>query len=93
MESITQLLEACSLPEKTLLVEFAKIKNPPSSKKLMLMKLFVKQPGLSDSEYSLKIYQKPEGAAYFQLKKRVKDEFEELFMLLKPTAAKIETQF
>ncbi len=92
MESLTQLLEACSLPEKTLLVEFAKIKNPPSSKKLMLMKLFVNQPGLSNSEYSQKIYKKPEGAAYFQLKKRVKDEFEELFILLKPTAANIETQ-
>ena len=92
MESITQLLDACSLPEKTQLVEFAKIKNPPSSKKLMLMKLYVSQPGLTDAEYSQKIYKKPEGAAYFQLKKRVKDEFEELFLLLKPTCIKKENQ-
>nr|WP_091696646.1 hypothetical protein [Algoriphagus locisalis] len=92
MESIHQLLDACSLPEKTQLVEFAKIKNPPSSKKLRLMKLFVSQPGLSDTEYAQKIYNKPEGAAYFQLKKRVKDEFEELFLLLKPTCAKKENQ-
>ncbi|WP_425636475.1 hypothetical protein ACPUEN_13755 [Algoriphagus yeomjeoni] len=92
MESINQLLEACSLPEKTQLLEFAKIKNPPGSKKLMLMKLFVNQPGLSDTEYSQKIYKKPEGPAYFQLKKRVKDEFEELFLLLKPTCIKKENQ-
>ncbi|MEB2783068.1 hypothetical protein [Algoriphagus persicinus] len=92
MESINLLLDACSLPEKMQLVEFAKIKNSPSSKKLMLMRLFVSHPGLSDSEYSQKIYKKPEGAAYFQLKKRVKDEFEELFLLLKPTCIKKENQ-
>lgn len=92
MESLNQLLDACSLPEKTQLVEFAKIKNPPSSKKLLLMKLFVNHPGLSDTEYSQKIYKKPESAAYFQLKKRVKDEFEELLILLKPTCVKKETQ-
>jgi hypothetical protein len=92
MESITLLLDTCSLPEKKQLVEFAKIKNPLSSKKLMLMKLFVSHPGLSDSEYSQKIYKNPESAAYFQLKKRVKDEFEELFLLLKPTCIKKETQ-
>ncbi|MEB2773745.1 hypothetical protein SYJ56_00410 [Algoriphagus sp. D3-2-R+10] len=92
MESINQLLDTCSSAEKTQLIEFAKIKNPPSSKKLMLMKLFVSQPNLSDSEYAQKIYKKPEGAAYFQLKKRVKDEFEELLLLLKPTCINKENQ-
>ena len=92
MESINQLLEACSLPEKMQLVEFAKIKNPPTSKKLMLMKLFVNSPGLTDTEYAQKVYKKPEGTAYFQLKKRVKDEFEEFFLLLKPTCLKKENQ-
>lgn len=92
MESLTRLLHTCTLPEKMQLVEFAKIKNPPNSKKLMLMKLFVSYPGLSDAEYAQKIYKKPEGAAYFQLKKRVKDEFEELFLLLKPTCIKKENQ-
>jgi hypothetical protein len=92
MEALTQLLATCSLAERTQLVEFAKIKNPPSSKKLMLMELFVKQPGLSDSEYAQKIYKNPESGAYFQLKKRVKDEFEALFILLKPSCIKKETQ-
>lgn len=92
MESINQLLDACSLPEKMQLMEFAKVKNPAGSKKLSLMKLYVSQPGLSDSEYSYKIYKKPEAAAYFQLKKRVKDEFEELFLLLKPACQKKENQ-
>ncbi len=92
MESLTQLLDACTYPEKMQLVEYAKIKNPSSGKKLMLMKLFVNHPGLSDSEYSQKIYKKPEGPAYFQLKKRVKDEFEELLILLKPVCIKKETQ-
>lgn len=92
MESLTQLLDTCSLPEKTQLVEYAKIKNSPSSKKLMLMKLFVSHPGLSDTEYSQKIYKKPDSAAYFQLKKRVKDEFQALFIFLKPICLKKEIQ-
>jgi|GEM_PF-1003131 hypothetical protein len=92
MESLSQLLDTFSLPEKKQLVEFAKVKNLPNSKKLMLIKLFVSQPGLSDSEYSQKIYKEPESAAYFQLKKRVKDEFEALFLLLKPNCLKKETQ-
>lgn len=92
MESLNQLLDSCSLPEKMQLVEYAKIKNPPSSKKLTLMKLLVSQPGLTDAEYSHQIYQKAECAAYFQLKKRVKDEFQELLMLLKPSCCKKETQ-
>ncbi|PZX49885.1 hypothetical protein [Algoriphagus chordae] len=92
MESISQMLDTCSLPEKMQLLEYAKVKNSAGTKKLMLMKLFVNQPELSDSEYAQKIYKKPETAAYFQLKKRVKDEFEELFMLLKPNCLKKETQ-
>ena len=58
----------------------------------MLMKLFVSHPELSDADYSQKIYKKPDSPAYFQLKKRVKDEFEELFLLLKPTCIKKENQ-
>jgi hypothetical protein len=92
MESLTQLLSTCSLPEKAQLLEFAKIKNSPSSKKLILMQLLVSHPGLSDAEYAQKIYKKPESAAYFQLKKRVKDEFEDLFVLLKPSGTKKEIQ-
>ncbi|MCE7056397.1 hypothetical protein LZF95_17065 [Algoriphagus sp. AGSA1] len=84
MESIRKLLDTCSFPERIQLIEFAKIKNAPSSKKLMLLKLFVHQPDLSDSEYAQKIYKKQDAAAYFQLKKRVKDELKELLLLLKP---------
>ncbi|WP_439488109.1 hypothetical protein [Algoriphagus sp.] len=87
MESIHQLLDACSLPEKTQLIEHAKIKNSPTSKKLKLMKLFVDKPGLSDSEYAENIYINQDASAYFQLKKRVKDELEELLLILKPNCA------
>lgn len=90
MESISELLDSCTLPERYQMVEYAKVKNAPNSKKLQLLKLYVQEPGLSDSDYSKKIYNKENIPAYHQLKKRVKEECEGLLIMLKPNCLEKE---
>ncbi|UZD21718.1 hypothetical protein PBT90_19580 [Algoriphagus halophytocola] len=92
MESITELLDTCTLPERYQMVEYAKVKNAPNSKKLQLLQLYVQEPGLSDSDYSKKIYNKENIPAFHQLKKRVKEECEDLLILLKPSCIEKENK-
>lgn len=86
MCSVIQILESCTYVEKDQLLKFCKVRNSPISKKVLLLDLFIHKPGLSDSEYSMLVYQEPDSSAYSQLKKRVKQELEELILLLKTHA-------
>lgn len=82
MNSIFQILASCSAGEKTQLLEFCATRHSVQSKKYQLLKVFVEKPGLKDSEVCELIYGEKESSAYFQLKKRVKEELDELFPLL-----------
>lgn len=86
MCSVFQILESCSYAEKDQLLKICRIRNSAISKKSLLLDFFIHKPGLSDSEYSSLIYKDPDSTAYSQLKKRVKEELEELLLLLKPRA-------
>lgn len=82
MNSIFQILATCSAGEKTQLLEFCATRHSVQSKTYQLLKINVEKPGLKDCEVSQLIYGEKESPAYFQLKKRVKEELEELFPLL-----------
>lgn len=86
MDAIFDLLDTCSTSEKTQLLKYSNIRNPDHSKKYKLLYLFIKEPRKKDSYYSKKIYQKDAHAAFFQLKKRVKDEIEDLLVFSCPLA-------
>lgn len=86
MNPIFQILSACSAGEKNQLLEFCATRHSSSSKKYRLLKLFVEKPGLQDREFSRLVYGSGDSAAYFQLKKRVKEELEELLPLLRSSA-------
>lgn len=92
MCSVIQILESCSYAEKDQLLQICKIRNSGVSKKVVLLDLFIRKPGLSDAEYSILIYQETDSSAYSQLKKRVKKELEELIPLLKPQAQNDEVR-
>ncbi len=83
MCSINQILETCSYSEKDQLLKICRVRNSVTSKKVLLLNFFIHKPGLSDAEYSLLIYGESDSAAYSQLKKRLKNELEELIPLLK----------
>ncbi len=82
MNSIFQILNSCTAQEKGQLLEFCATRNSTRSKKYQLLKVFVEKPGLKDSELSRLIYGKNDSGAFSQLKKRVKEELEELIILL-----------
>ncbi|HSF55952.1 MAG TPA: hypothetical protein VLA71_19510 [Algoriphagus sp.] len=82
MNSIFQILASCTAGEKTQLLEFCATRHSTQSKKYQLLKIFVEKPGLKDNDICSLIYGERDSAAYFQLKKRVKEELEELFPLL-----------
>jgi hypothetical protein len=86
MCSVIQILESCSNPEKLQLLQFCKVRHTADSKKVQLLELFIRKPGLSDNEYSSYIYGELDSSAYPQLKKRVKEELEVLILLLKNKA-------
>ncbi len=86
MNPIFQILSSCSAGEKTQLLEFCATRHSAQSKKHQLLKLYVEKPGLNDCEISRLIYGQGDSSAYFQLKKRVKEELEELLPLLRPSA-------
>ncbi|WP_111669057.1 hypothetical protein [Algoriphagus litoralis] len=83
MCTVLQLLESCTCAEKDQLLQFCRVRHAPDSKKVRLLNLFLTRPGLSDSDYSKIIYRDPDSSAYPQLKKRLKEELEELILLLK----------
>jgi hypothetical protein len=83
MCTVIQLLESCSYAEKDQLLQFCKVRHAPDSKKVQLLTLFLTKPGLLDTDYSQIIYNDPDSSAYSQLKKRLKEELEELILLLK----------
>lgn len=82
MNSIFQILTSCTAGEKTQLLEFCATRHSNQSKKYQLLKIFVEKPRLKDSEVSRLIYGEKECSAYFQLKKRVKEELENLLPFL-----------
>lgn len=86
MNSIFQILSSCSTGEKTQLLEFCATRHSISSKKHQLLKLYVEKPGMKDCELSKLLYGQGDSAAYFQLKKRVKEELEELLPLLRSSS-------
>ena len=83
MCAIIQLLDSCTCAERDQLLQFCKVRHAPDSKKVQLLNLFLAKPGLSDTDYSKLIYQNSDSSAYSQLKKRLKEELEELILLLK----------
>ncbi|WP_026967426.1 hypothetical protein [Algoriphagus terrigena] len=82
MNSIFQILSTCTAGEKNQLLEFCATRHSASSKKYQLLKVFVEKPALKDAQISQLIYGQKENPAYYQLKKRVKEELEELLPLL-----------
>lgn len=82
MNSIFQILSSCTAGEKTQLLEFCATRHSAKSKKYQLLKVFIEKPGLKDCEVKKLIYGEHDSSAFFQLKKRVKEELEELFPLL-----------
>jgi tetratricopeptide (TPR) repeat protein len=82
MNSIFLILNSCTVHEKGQLLEFCATRNSTRSKKYQLLKAYVDKPGSKDGELSKLIYGKNDSGAFSQLKKRVKEELEELLILL-----------
>lgn len=85
MDTVQSILNQFSSTEKEQLFRIASSRNSPNSKKLKLFQLFLDQPKNCDSYYSQKIYGEADKKAFPQLKKRLKDEIEEIMVLVKPS--------
>lgn len=85
MDTVQSILERFSNCEKELLYNIATSRNSNHSKKLRLFELYLNNPENPDSFYSQKIYGNEETSAFAQLKKRLKEEIEEVMVLIKPT--------
>ncbi len=92
MNPVFQILSTCSAGEKNQLLEFCAIRHSVNSKKHQFLKLCVERPELEDKELRSLIYGAGDPAAYFQLKKRVKEELEALLPLLRPSVYSSETR-
>lgn len=85
MDTVQSILNQFSPTEKEQLFKIASSRNSRNSKKLKLFQLILEKPQSSDSFYSQKIYGIGEKKAFPQLKKRLKDEIEEIMVLVKPS--------
>lgn len=79
MELPIPFLNTSWLDKKAPLLVLASFKNPPPSE--MLMKILMNNLGLSEAEQIQKIRKYPESESQAQLKKKLKDEFEELNLI------------
>lgn len=82
MNSIFQILASCTAGEKNKLLEFCATRHSAQSKKYQLLKLFVEKSGLNDGDSCKLIYGQIDSPAFYQLKKRVREELEILLPLL-----------
>jgi hypothetical protein len=92
MNSIFMILDSLAYHEKVQLLQICSIRNNPKSKIYRLLQEFIEHPDAGDSAYSQKLYGSAPSPAFFQLKKRVKQEINELICALKNTSGTEESQ-
>lgn len=91
MNSIFDILDGLPFHEKSQILSFCATRNSTQSKVYLLLREYVENPHQEENFYSQKFYGSEPSAAFFQLKKRVKQEISELICLLKKSSASEET--